>query len=135
MGGAIAIAIRRISRGDHRPAIHRARARPPARSLCLPGHDRSVAGAAAEDARGAQAERLAPSRRAAAGGKETTFSLPWSGGITSVSNRYHETIPGDTRRWIEPKPRIELGSADYFANRDPVLDALLASFRDPPREH
>jgi hypothetical protein len=60
-------------------------------------------------------------------GEENTVILPWSGAITSISNRYHETIPGDTRHWIEPHPRIALGSADYFANRDPVLEALLAA--------
>lgn len=28
--------------------------------------------------------------------------LPWSGARESISNRYHETIPGDTREWIAP---------------------------------
>jgi hypothetical protein len=45
--------------------------------------------------------------------------------LTSISNRYHETIPGDHRAWIEPRPRIELGSTDYFANRDPVVEWIL----------
>ena len=55
--------------------------------------------------------------------------LPWSGALTSISNRYHETIPGDQRQWIEPSPLLVLSSVDYFANADPLLDAVLASDR------
>lgn len=53
------------------------------------------------------------------------MQLPWSGAIASISNRYHEGIPGDTRQWIETEIKIELSSKDYFANRDPILDRLL----------
>jgi hypothetical protein len=59
-------------------------------------------------------------------GEENNLVLPWSGAIVSISNRYHENIPGDTRRWIEPDIRVELGSRDYFAGRDPVLEKVLA---------
>jgi hypothetical protein len=58
-------------------------------------------------------------------GEENEVILPWSGAYTSISNLYHETVPGDRRQWIEPNPRIALRSADYFANRDPVLERLL----------
>lgn len=58
-------------------------------------------------------------------GEENPVLLPYSGALASVSNLYHESIPGDTRPWIEPKPRIILSSRDYFANRDPVLEAIL----------
>ena len=58
-------------------------------------------------------------------GEENDMQLPWSGAIASISNRYHENIPGDTRGWIEPAIKIELSSKDYFANRDPILDRLL----------
>ena|SRR6266550_4909088 len=58
-------------------------------------------------------------------GEENDLQLPWSGAIVSISNRYHETTPGDKRQWIEPKIRIELSSRDYFTNHDPVLEALL----------
>jgi hypothetical protein len=58
-------------------------------------------------------------------GEENPVVLPWSGALTSISNRYHETIPGDRRVWIEPRPRIELRSTDYFANRDPVVERIL----------
>ena len=59
-------------------------------------------------------------------GEESEVILPWSGAIGSISNRYHETIPGDTREWIEPDLKLVLGSADYFANRDPLLEKVLA---------
>jgi hypothetical protein len=62
-------------------------------------------------------------------------ALPWSGLNVSISNRYHESIPGDTREWNEPEIPVELASRDYFANRDPVLDAVLsryARFMAPP---
>lgn len=66
-------------------------------------------------------------------GEENGLQLPWSGAIVSISNRYHETIPGDSRSSIEPAIRVELSAADYFANRDPVLEAVLAEIRKPVR--
>ena len=57
-------------------------------------------------------------------GEENDLVLPWSGAIVSISNRYHENIPGDKREWIEPDIRVDLSSADYFANRDPVLERI-----------
>jgi len=62
-------------------------------------------------------------------GEENQIVLPWSGGIGSISNRYHESIPGDTRAWIEPEIKVELSSKDYFANRDPVLEAVLKRYQ------
>jgi hypothetical protein len=59
-------------------------------------------------------------------GEENQIILPWSGAMGSISNRYHESIPGDTRIWIEPEIKVELSSKDYFSNRDPVLELLLA---------
>jgi hypothetical protein len=55
--------------------------------------------------------------------------LPWSGAMGSISNRYHENAPGDARAWIEPDVALELTSADYFANRDPLLARVLAGAR------
>lgn len=60
-------------------------------------------------------------------GEESEVVLPWSGGIGSISDEYHETIPGDQREWIEPDIRYVLGSVDYFANRDPLLEKVLAA--------
>ena len=59
-------------------------------------------------------------------GEETPVELPWSGAIGSISDEYHETIPGDKREWIEPDIKLVLSSQDYFANRDPLLDKVLA---------
>jgi hypothetical protein len=66
-------------------------------------------------------------------GEENEVILPWSGAICSISNRYHESIPGDQRIWIEPALKVELSSKDYFANHDPVLEAVLraADRHDP----
>jgi hypothetical protein len=61
-------------------------------------------------------------------GEENEVLLAWSGARGSISNRYHETIPGDRRIWIEPHVNVALSSGDYFANRDPVLQELLKRF-------
>lgn len=58
-------------------------------------------------------------------GEENIIQLPNSKAICSISNRYHETIPGDTRQAIEPQIKIELVSKDYFNGQDPVLEAVL----------
>lgn len=58
-------------------------------------------------------------------GEENGIQLPNSKAICSISNRYHETIPGDTRQGIEPKIKILLTSKDYFSGRDPVLEEVL----------
>jgi len=58
-------------------------------------------------------------------GEENEIVFPYSGAMGSVSNRYHESLPGDKREWIEPQIKVELSSRDYFAGRDPILDAVL----------
>jgi hypothetical protein len=62
-------------------------------------------------------------------GEETEVVLPWSGAIGSISDEYHETIPGDKREWIEPDIKLTLSSGAYFANRDPLLEKVLANAR------
>ena len=59
-------------------------------------------------------------------GEESEVMLPWSGAIGSISDEYHESIPGDKREWIAPDIPYVLSSADYFGNRDPLLDKVLA---------
>jgi hypothetical protein len=59
-------------------------------------------------------------------GEESEVMLPWSGAIGSISDEYHESIPGDKREWIPPDIPYVLSSTDYFANRDPLLDKVLA---------
>jgi hypothetical protein len=61
-------------------------------------------------------------------GEENEIVLPWSKAIGSISNRYHESIPGDRREGIAPELKVEVSSADYFGNRDPVLDAVRRSY-------
>ncbi|MFA5834654.1 MAG: hypothetical protein WDA22_14335 [Bacteroidota bacterium] len=56
------------------------------------------------------------------------FLLPWSGAIGNISWRYHENIPGDTRKWIEPDFTIILSSKEYFENRDPVMEYIRKQF-------
>jgi hypothetical protein len=57
-------------------------------------------------------------------GEENVIRLPWSGALCSISNRHHEPAPGDRRAWIAPRIAMELRAADYFANRDPLLEAV-----------
>jgi hypothetical protein len=58
-------------------------------------------------------------------GEENGVILPNSQTICSISNRYHESIPGDTRQGIEPQIKIVLTSQEYFSGKDPVLEAVL----------
>jgi hypothetical protein len=67
-------------------------------------------------------------------GEENEVILRFSGARGSISNRYHETIPGDQRIWIEPEVKVELSSGDYIANRDPVLQEVLERFGDSATE-
>jgi hypothetical protein len=64
-------------------------------------------------------------------GEESPVQLPWSGAIGSISDRYHETIPGDTREWIAPVIRYDPSARDYFANKDPLLAMVLFDSRKP----
>lgn len=60
-------------------------------------------------------------------GEETTLVLPWSRVMGSISNRYwQDSDPGDDRPFIVPDIPIALTSADYFAGRDPALEAIAA---------
>jgi hypothetical protein len=62
-------------------------------------------------------------------GEESPVQLPWSGAIGSISDQYHETIPGDTREWIAPIIKYDPSARDYFANRDPLLEIVLRDSR------
>jgi hypothetical protein len=64
-------------------------------------------------------------------GEETPVQLPWSGGVGSISDRYHESIPGDTREWIAPVIRYNPSARDYFANKDSLLDLVLLDAKKP----
>lgn len=65
------------------------------------------------------------------GGDITGFVLPYSkinfilGGVS-----WKLTSPRDTRFWIAPEIPIELNAKDYFANRDPALEMILALIKN-----
>ena len=62
-------------------------------------------------------------------GEENYFVLPYSKAVVSISNKYHETIPGDKRKWIEPNFPVLLSSSEYFKNQDPVLEYVLKKIK------
>lgn len=58
-------------------------------------------------------------------GDPIVFYLPYSGLFTILSNvSWNLSGPYDTRFWIAPDVPVALTQADYFANRDPVMDAV-----------
>ena len=58
-------------------------------------------------------------------GEENYILLSFSGAMGSISNKYHENIPGDKRKWIAPDYPVSLSSNEYFKNQDPVLDFIM----------
>ncbi len=65
-------------------------------------------------------------------GEDTEVLLPYSGIRGSLASRYfQDSDPTDERLWIPVDIPVELTAADYFANRDPVLDAVLRTARSP----
>ena len=62
------------------------------------------------------------------------FELPYSRARASISNWYHQfTFWSDTRLWIAPDVPVALSSGDYFAGRDPALEAVLELVRRESR--
>ncbi|MDP9205759.1 MAG: hypothetical protein M3P12_09930 [Gemmatimonadota bacterium] len=58
-------------------------------------------------------------------GEESEVFLPYSKAVGSVSNQYHQgTTFQDERPFIAPQILVDLSSADYFGNRDPVMETL-----------
>ena len=61
-------------------------------------------------------------------GDTRPVTLADSGQTLRMAARYWErSTPGDTRITIEPEIRAELTADDYFAGRDPVLEAIVAA--------
>jgi hypothetical protein len=59
-------------------------------------------------------------------GDADPIALPWAGQTLYMATRYHpRSTPDDERITIEPDIAVDLSSADYFAGRDPVLDAVI----------
>jgi hypothetical protein len=60
-------------------------------------------------------------------GDSRRFQLPNSGLTVRASSIYWRDMSGNERRpWTDPDLPVEVSSADYFAGRDPVLEAALA---------
>lgn len=58
-------------------------------------------------------------------GESSSVTLPYSGLKSSLSNRYwQDSDDGDDRAWIAPLIPVTMSSDDYFANRDPVIEAI-----------
>lgn len=58
-------------------------------------------------------------------GESSQVTLPFCELRMSISSRYwQDGIPEDTRPWVAVDVPVALSSADYFANRDPVLEAV-----------
>ena len=59
-------------------------------------------------------------------GNSRDIELPYSGIVVSVAGESFEALPGDDRLTIQPDIAAPLTAADYFAGRDPALEAILA---------
>lgn len=60
-------------------------------------------------------------------GDSVPFTLPNSRVVVNVAPQYlQDSTPDDTRPWVEPDIPVVLSSADFFAQRDPVLEAILS---------
>ena len=58
-------------------------------------------------------------------GESSPVTLPFSKLQMSISSRYwQDGMPEDTRPWVAIDVPVALSSADYFANRDPVLETV-----------
>jgi hypothetical protein len=63
-------------------------------------------------------------------GDQSDTPLPYSQIRVSIaSKRYDDGGPGDTRPWIAPDIATPVLSGNYFQNRDPAVDAVLAAIR------
>ena len=65
-------------------------------------------------------------------GDGSLITLPATGWEVQVANQYVEvTTRSDTRTAVEPDIRVPVRAADFFAGRDPVLDAALKTALAP----
>lgn len=59
-------------------------------------------------------------------GESSPTRLPYSGHTVTISTRMHQNVDWeDARTWIAPDLPVKLSSADWLANRDPALEAVL----------
>ncbi len=60
-------------------------------------------------------------------GENRFFALPNSGVAVSYASAFFQTAgPFNERPWIEPLVAVSMSSEDYFAGRDPALEAALS---------
>jgi len=68
-------------------------------------------------------------------GESTSFVLPYSKLRVFCSSRYWQFLTStDERVWVQPQIAAELSSRDYFENRDPCMEAILARLSVPPAQ-
>ncbi|HEX5715060.1 MAG TPA: tetratricopeptide repeat protein [Thermoanaerobaculia bacterium] len=68
-------------------------------------------------------------------GDESRFILPYSGLTGAFSGvRWQLSNPWDERRSIVPQVPVQLTAGDYFAGRDPALDAVFRLIRESEAE-
>lgn len=66
-------------------------------------------------------------------GENAEVVLPFSGVVAEISNENHwSAFWEDQRPWIAPTIPVSLTAADYFSNRDPVLEAVRDIIRRGP---
>jgi hypothetical protein len=58
-------------------------------------------------------------------GEDVPVTLPFSNVMVSISTAYHQGNGSDPWAWIAPTIPVSLSSKDYFANHDPVLQAIV----------
>ena len=64
-------------------------------------------------------------------GDPTDVTLPWSHVQVELTGvRWQLSSPGDRRREISPEAPVQMTAADYFAGRDPVLEAVWTLIRE-----
>jgi tetratricopeptide (TPR) repeat protein len=66
-------------------------------------------------------------------GESTGTVLPYSGIQMGISNRMHMNSDWEDKRvWIAPHLPVQLSSADFFAGRDPAIQAIIAVTKGLP---
>lgn len=64
-------------------------------------------------------------------GESTRVILPYSEVRCSISSRFWQTSwPTDRRIWIAPDVPVRFSSEDYFANRDPAIQAVMCLMQE-----
>jgi tetratricopeptide (TPR) repeat protein len=58
-------------------------------------------------------------------GEDVPVTLPFSQVTVSISTAYHQGNGSDPWVWIAPTIPAALSSKEYFANRDPILEAVI----------